>query len=157
MLRAVQEEVSDHQQLAKSLVQDNANLKQMIEMNKMTLSILDELREMGLGLRELKRLDSDLKEISRANGLPSSDGSATERFLEVLEEDYDTTLGLKTEIQEQRRELTNLRKEINLQRVIYNISPRLNSLIETLLRKGFDEDDIVRAAACLENHPHLAE
>jgi predicted acetyltransferase len=60
MLRAVQEEVSDHQQLAKSLVQDNANLKQMIEMNKMTLSILDELREMGLGLRELKRLDSDL-------------------------------------------------------------------------------------------------
>lgn len=41
--------------------------------------------------------------------------------------------------------------------MIYNISPRLNSLLETLLRKGFDEDDIVRAAACLENHPHLAE
>jgi hypothetical protein len=61
-LGLLQEEVSKHKELAQSLHDRNTRLKNIAEINSVTLSILEELKSMGLGLKELKGLNDLLVE-----------------------------------------------------------------------------------------------
>lgn len=110
-LGLLHEEVSKNTEIAQSLHGRITCLKNILETNTVTLSILDELKSKGIGLKELKGLNDFISEISTANGLPIHDGSAFRRLLDDMESGYDMSLGFRTkiqEIQEQRKDLANL-------------------------------------------------
>ena len=115
-------------------------------MNRITVSLIDELRFLGFGFKELKQFRDTVAEVIRSNGLPLGDGSAVEQILEDIRTDYEPILGFKTKIRDQRKVLTNLTIEIQRQLGIYNALPHVNILLNSLIRKGFGEDEIVRVA-----------
>ena len=134
--------------------QRNTSFSHVLEMNRITVSLIDELRFLGFGFKELKQFRDTVAEVIRSNGLPLGDGSAVEQILEDIRTDYEPILGFKTKIRDQRKVLTNLTIEIQRQLGIYNALPHVNILLNSLIRKGFGEDEIVRVAAdLLENHP----
>lgn len=72
-----------------------ASLEQMIESHTLTLSKIKELEWMGLGLKELKQLHYTIKEIAKANGFSSSDDTATTKFFDDIENNYDAIQGFQ--------------------------------------------------------------
>lgn len=143
--------------LAESLNKKNSYLENTLESYNITLSILDELRSMGMGLKELKRLHDHLSEINRANGFSAADGFALQKLIDHIDSDYDAILGFKAKVRDQRRELINLRNEINIDRAIHNALRHIDTSLGPLLRRSVREDQIVRIANLLEDDPTLLQ
>jgi hypothetical protein len=69
-----------------------------------TISALEELETMGLGVKELKLLWHTINEIAVANNIPLYE--AQQKFFTDVEEQYDNKLGFESKAQ-------NLQLEIN--------------------------------------------
>jgi hypothetical protein len=83
-IRALQEQVSEYEKIASSLGHDNTSFRHVLEMNRTTVSLIDELRFLGFGFKELKQIRDTVVEVIRANGLPLDDRSAVEQILEDI-------------------------------------------------------------------------
>jgi hypothetical protein len=73
--------------------------KSRVDQHSQRLSVYDELKSMGLGLRELKIIRNTTKEIAANNN--SSPFTACDKFIEFLEERYE--IKLRSKIQEQQK------------------------------------------------------
>ena len=60
-----------------------------------TLSLYDELQDMGFGLKELKQLRNTFNEIANANANNILKDQAGQKFYNDIEEEYDDKLGFE--------------------------------------------------------------
>jgi hypothetical protein len=75
--------------------------RSQVDQHSQRLSVYDELKSMGFGLRELKIILNTIKEI--ADEYNSSPFTARDKFIEFLEEKYDMKLTLKIQEQQQKQ------------------------------------------------------
>ena len=89
-----------------------------------TISIYEDLEEMGMGIKQLKLLRHTVKEIATANNI--SKDSASQKFFSDVEQQYDDKLGFEAKLQNLKSEIekNELRK---LQLTI--LTAWLNSII----------------------------
>jgi hypothetical protein len=69
----------------------------------LTLKTYEELKSLGLGLKELKLLVNMIREISNANGIPTF--VATTKFCSYIEENYDAILRLESKLEDTRSQI----------------------------------------------------
>jgi len=75
--------------------------KSQVDQHSQRLSVYDELKSMGLGLRELKIILNTIKEIANENNnIPLI---ALDKFFEFLEEAYDVKIKSKNHEQQQQK------------------------------------------------------
>ena len=76
--------------------------KSQVDRHSQRLSVYDELKSMGLGLRELKIILNTIKEIANENN--SIPLIARDKFIEFLEGVYDVKIGSKIHEQQQKHQ-----------------------------------------------------
>ncbi|MGI0044686.1 MAG: hypothetical protein ACRD47_13350, partial [Nitrososphaeraceae archaeon] len=101
--RSLESHLSTLREQARSMQTSNANLENMLESNRLAISIVEELAMLGFDYKQLKRLNALLLQISRAHGLTTSHGLAVEKFFTEIEEDYDDVQGFKSTIEKLRK------------------------------------------------------
>ena len=69
-------------------------LEQSVNSCNQTLSLYNELQDMGLGLKELKLLRNTFNEIAYANNILKD--QACQKFYRDIEEEYDNKLGFES-------------------------------------------------------------
>jgi hypothetical protein len=74
-------------------------LESQVNLHNQRLYVYDELKSMGLGIRELKIILNTIKEIAAENNI--SPLTARDNFIEFLEKKYD--IKLRSKIQQQKK------------------------------------------------------
>ncbi len=117
------------------------HFESLVNINRQTMNIYEELQCMGLGLKELKQLCLTILEIGEANKIP--DDLAVLRFLKDIEDNYDNKLGFERKVIEKKNELNAVNNEINYNRILLSLQPFLGQKLSYIFQNGFDEEDIV--------------
>ena len=82
-------------------------LKSQVDLHRQMLYVYQEIKSMGLGLRELKIIHNTIKEIAAENNIIDS-REAVNKFFEFLEQRYDVKLRLRLlEEKQQQKEYNN--------------------------------------------------
>src|SRR5918995_487807 len=97
-----------------NVLQEQKNLSQL------KLSEIQQLKNMGIGIKELKTLYNKITEIATENNI--SPNIAMDKLLDDLK-DYDYILGFKNTLEKMEQELSNLNIEIENQRRILASQP----------------------------------
>lgn len=130
------------------LEEKNSSLEKLIASHTLTLSMLDELARLGIGLKELRIIRSAVTEIAKANGLDYN--LAWKKFSRDLEM-YDAKLGFEKEIQGQRTELKHLFFLTNY------LSEYLGMLVADSFQTNLGQEQKSVLANILNSHPGIAE
>jgi hypothetical protein len=138
---------------ARSMDKSNSYLREKLDANSLSLSILDELTMLGFDYKELKKLTTLVLQINKANGISSGDGLAVKKFFTDIEEDYDDVLGFKTSREKMRKELKQLSLKLKMEQNVFEAIPYVNSSLGSLIMKGVREDQIVKISELLESYP----
>jgi hypothetical protein len=77
-------------------------LESQVNLHNQRLYVYDELKSMGLGIRELKIIRNTIKEIAAENNISSL--TARDNFIEFLEKTYDIKLRSKIQDQQQKNQ-----------------------------------------------------
>jgi DNA-binding transcriptional MerR regulator len=114
------------------------------------LSLCEDLKEMGFGLKELKQLSGTIKEVAAANNiLPDK---AVWKFFEDIEKNYDTKLGYDSKLIGLKSEIYNKNSElITLQKNLANKNKVASALGELILM-GLEEQQILNLAWALQSN-----
>ncbi|WP_458744283.1 hypothetical protein [Candidatus Nitrosocosmicus sp. T] len=96
---------------------------------------------MGFDLKKLKQLYCTIIEISLANHLPPLD--AVTKFLNDIEDQYDSKLGFETKIKELKATMDKLNEEIPNYKLNFQIQCHISGLLSYLLNTGITIQDIV--------------
>lgn len=120
-------------------------LEKEVSSREQSLKIYSQLVEMGFSMKELKLLHGFINEIS-----------ATDKFFRDIQEQYDVKLGFEKRIQELSDEIRKLTQERDRQALALTSMPFVGSSIESLFRRGIQEEQIVKLARISENYrgPH---
>ncbi|MGN6630113.1 MAG: hypothetical protein ACTHKJ_09625 [Candidatus Nitrosocosmicus sp.] len=84
-------------------------------------------------------------EISEANKISHKD--AVSKFLKDVKEDYDKKLGFEPHIKEKDQELTQIKNQLNAERIALQFQPFIVPTLQNLFRKGVSEQDIIDMSA----------
>ncbi|WP_144732214.1 hypothetical protein [Candidatus Nitrosocosmicus arcticus] len=126
-----------HQNLFKQIDSFNCQL----DVSRQTMKIYSELIAMGFGLKKLKQLYYTIFEISLANHVPVQ--NAVAKFLNDIEDQYDSKLGFEIKIKELRSTMDELKDEI----LEYKSNLQIQSLVAPSLlylsNNGVTNEDII--------------
>ena len=126
------------------------DLEERINFHRQTLSVYNELEDIGFGLKELKLIWSTINEIAAANNI--SVHRAVQKFFQDIEEQYDDKLGFESKIENSRDEFNRLNSEANRLRVALMAHPMIGGALSRLFIKGVREQDIIAAADLFERY-----
>ncbi|MGN6559113.1 MAG: hypothetical protein ACTHJ2_01155, partial [Candidatus Nitrosocosmicus sp.] len=121
------------------------SLNTQVNQHRVTLDIYSHLEGMGFGLKELRQLWDTVLEISEANKISHKD--AVSKFLKDVKEDYDKKLGFEPHIKEKDQELTQIKNQLNAERIALQFQPFIVPTLQNLFRKGVSEQDIIDMSA----------
>ncbi len=105
------------------------------------LNCLDELKKLGFGLPDLKKIRDVLNEISSENDRNPLE--IKERFFEILSS-YEKNIALENEKKRLEYLIYDLNKEIQNKRLILLSQGSTGIILRNLLDKGLTENDIIR-------------
>ena len=101
-------------------------LKEQVDLHKQMLYEYQELKSMGLGLRELKIICNTIKEIAAENNIIDY-REAVNKFVEFLEQRYDVKLRLRLlEEKQQHKEYNNTKHDKPAQRQVSSPSSSIS-------------------------------
>jgi cell division protein FtsB len=171
---AISSQYTDHKQLEssnRSLQIQNAILErknrqyeervkiseQMIESKSQMQWQLVKIEAMGFGLKQLTWLYNVINEITEANGFSETDGYAVKIFQDQVQRNYNPLLGFKKRIEDLKEDFNNLQIQYLCQANINAAQPYVGSSLTRLLRRGVQEDQIVKLTNLLEMHPDVIQ
>jgi hypothetical protein len=105
------------------------------------LNCLDELKKLGFGLQDLKKIRDVLIEISSENDRNPLE--IKERFFESLSS-YEKNIALENEKKRLEYLISDLNKEIQNKRLILLSQGSTGIILRNLLDRGLNENDIIR-------------
>ena len=141
-----QETIDIHQSKLDELLGQTKSIREQINVNQLKLFELEQLENMGIGIKELKTLYNKITEIATENSIPSK--TAMEKLLDDLT-NYDYILGFKNNIEILKQEFSYLNREIEKQRMIISSQQYIASTLQTLLGMGISEHDIIEINSIL--------
>jgi hypothetical protein len=103
------------------------------------ISKINELENIGFGLKELKTIYNTVIEIAKGNDIDSRE--AIEKFFKDLNE-YDDIVDFKKKIEDLRKEASNLSIQISNNRLTLFSQQRIGLILQELLKIGISEKDI---------------
>jgi hypothetical protein len=141
----------------RDLQEEADRLDRRTSIHRQKLSVYEQLRDMGFGLKELKLLFDTITEVSAENKI--SDKLAVQKFFGDIEKNYDNKLGydtklvgLKSEIEGLKSEIDKQNKELSaVQKVLASKNKVARSLGELILF-GFDDQQILNLAWALQSN-----
>jgi hypothetical protein len=114
-------------------------LEDQIGFIQLKLSINKELKDIGMGFKELKTIFNTIIEISKINNI--SPKEAIENFFNDLNE-YDDIVSFKKKLENLRKESFILNLQITNNRILLMAQQHIGDILQNLLRKGLSEKDI---------------
>jgi hypothetical protein len=173
-LLAISSQYSDHKQLEASnrnlqiqnsiLERKNRQYEERVKINEQMLESksqmqwqLAKLEAMGFGLRQLMWFYNAIKEITDANGFSETDGYAVKIFQDQVQRNYNPLLGFERRIEDLKEDFNNLQIQYLCQANINAAQPYVGSSLTRLLRRGVQEDHIVKLTNLLEMHPEVIQ
>ena len=136
--------ITDLQMKYNYLNQEYSNLKQSVDFCKQELSLYHELESAGFVLEKLKVLSNCIKDIAKANNIPED--QAQQKFYKDVEEQYDSILGFKSQLNKLRSEIATVSINLNISRTALLAQPLVGPSLQRLFSKGVAEQDIVELA-----------
>lgn len=112
-----------------------------LDVSRQTMKIYSELIAMGFDLKKLKQLYYTIFEISLANRMPVLDAVA--KFLNDIEDQYDSKLGFEIKIKELRSTMDELKDEIPEYRSNLQIQSLVAPSLLYLSNNGVTNEDII--------------
>lgn len=106
----IQSDINLNTPLRLDLHKQIASLNSQLDVSRQTMKIYLELSEMGFDLKKLKQLYYTIVEISLVNHTPLP--NAVIKFLNYIEDQYDSKLGFETKIKELSAKKVELEDEI---------------------------------------------
>jgi hypothetical protein len=143
--------------LQQSLLKEVGLLNSKLDVSRQTMKIYGELIAMGFDLKKLKQLYCTITEISIVNHLPVLD--AVTKFLNDIEDQYDSKLGFETKIKELKSTVDKLKDEIPNYKFNIQFQYYISDLLSYLLNTGITIQDIVNMShlvVSLQNSNFLA-
>jgi hypothetical protein len=125
-------------------------LEQRINSHRQTLSVYDELEQIGFGLKELKLLMHTVNEIALANSI--SRDHAAQKFFKDVEEHYDDKLGFESKLAKLRSDVIYIDGELATLRSKLLVQPLVGPVLQRLIENGVKEQDIIELASILETY-----
>jgi hypothetical protein len=129
-----------------ALLKEVNTLQEQKNLSQLKLSEIQQLKNMGIGIKELKTLYDKITEIATETNIPPN--IAMDKLLNNLE-DYDYILRFKNTLEKMEQELSNLSIKIENQRRILASQPYTGSLLQNLLGTGLTEQDILEINSIL--------
>ena len=117
------------------------SLQAQIEIHKQTMDTYYQLEVMGFGLKELKKIWNTVWEIAYSNNISSEE--AYPKFFKDIEEEYDDKVGFEIKVQEKKRELYQLKNQLNADRLALQLQPYIGTVLQKLFQNGVSEEDII--------------
>ena len=130
------------------LNQEYSKLEQSVNSCNQKLTLNNELRAMGFGIKELKLLRNTIKEIADANNI--SPDQAYQKFYKDIEEQYDDKLGFESQLNKLRSEIATVSNNLTFLRTATLAQPLVGPSLQRLFSKGLSEQDIVELANIFE-------
>lgn len=114
-------------------------LKQEIEIKGSKITKLDQLENLGFGIEEFRHLYNIISGIAIENNMKTR--SAIKKFFEDLN-DYDAIFGFDDKLEKQLEETKKLNIQITAERTILRNQTLIGPILQNLLGKGINENDI---------------
>jgi hypothetical protein len=146
--RFYQESILELVSKYKHLEQECTTLEEHVKSYNQKLSLYDELKAMGFGLKELKLLRNTINEIAEANKIPAD--QAQQKFYKDIEEHYDDKLGFELQLNKLRSEISTINMNLSVSRTALLAQPLVAPPLQRLFSKGVVEQDIIELANLFE-------
>ena len=141
----------------RDLQEECDRLERLTSIHRQKLSVYEQLRDMGFGLRELKLLFDTIKEVSAENKI--SDELAVQKFFGDIEKNYDNKLGydsklvgLKSEIEGLKSEIDKQNNELSAVQKVLASKNKVARALGELILFGFDDQQILNLAWALQSN-----
>lgn len=129
-----------------ALLKEVNALQEQKNLSQLKLSEIQQLKNMGIGIKELKTLYNKITEIATEKNI--SPKIAMTKLLDDLK-DYDYILKFKNNLEKMEQELSNLSIKIENQRRISSAQLYVGSFLQSLLGMGLTEQDILEINSIL--------
>lgn len=116
-----------------------SELEKQIEIIHLKLSKSQELKNIGMGFKELKTIYNTITEISKEN--EANPKEMMDAFFDDLIE-YDDIIHFKKKREDLRKEVSSLNMQIANNRKIFTAQQGIGSILQELLKIGISEKDI---------------
>lgn len=153
----IQNDINLNAPLRQSLLKEVDLLSAQLDLSRQTMKIYTELNSMGFDLKKLKQLYCTIIEISLANQLPLLEAIA--KFLNDIEDQYDSKLGFEIKIKELKATMDKLKDEIPNYKLNLQLQYHISGLLMHLLNNGITNEDIINMSqlvVSLQNSNFLA-
>ena len=137
----IQNTIAINAPLQQDLLKEVNLLNSQLDVSRQTVKIYSELDAMGFDLKRLKQLHGTIIEIAIANHILEWD--AVTKFLNDIEDQYDSKLGFETKIKELRTTMEKLKDEIPHYKSNLIIQSQVASLLLYLTNNGVTNEDII--------------
>ncbi len=137
----IQNDINLNTPLHKDLLKQIASLNSQLDVSRQTMTIYQGLNAMGFDLKKLKQLYSTIIEIAIANHILVWD--AVTKFLNDIEDQYDSKLGFETKIKELRTTMDDLKDEIPQYKSNLQVQSLATPSLLYLMNNGVTNEDII--------------
>lgn len=137
----IQNDINLNTPIQQGLHEQIDSLNSQLDVSRQTMKIYGELIAMGFDLKKLKQLYYTIVEISLANNMPVQD--AVVKFLNDIEDQYDSKLGFENKIKELRAKMDELKNEIPEYRSNLQIQSLVAPSLLYLPNNGVTNEDII--------------
>jgi hypothetical protein len=138
-----------NQKNLEKLINQEKNLRAQINSHQLKIFKMQQLESMGFGLQEFKILYNKIIEIGTEHDIYYE--IAIKKFLNDLD-DYDDILGFKGKVEILKQEFSSLNSQISNQRSIISSQQYVGSTLQSLLKMGMSENDILEINSILSSY-----
>lgn len=124
-------------------------LERLTTIHRQKLSVYEQLRDMGFGLKELKLLFNTITEVSAENKI--SDNLAGQKFFNDIEKNYDNRLGYDSKVEALKSDIDKQNKELSVLRTALASKNKVARVLGELIMFGFDDQQILNFAWALQS------
>jgi DNA-binding transcriptional MerR regulator len=118
--------------------------------NRGKLSLCEDLRNMGFGIKELKLLSGLIKEVAAANNIAPD--IAVKRFFEDIEKDYDNKLGYESKLVHLKSDIVKTNYELIAVQKSLASKQQVAVALSELSLFGFNDQEIFNLALALQSN-----
>lgn len=155
LFRAIKKDMELLKVKHQDLKNECSDLQEQIDSHSQTITIYNDLEDMGLGLKQLKGLKYTIEEIAEANDMPRKE--AVERFLKDIEDQYDNKLGFQSKIEEAKTLVNTLKKDYQRISSALTVNPLIGPSLINLYKQGIKDDHIIKISRFIDKYQNSDE